>query len=793
MKKLFNYAIVLLAGLTVALSCSKIEKEIDNPVVEPETEVVSIPVTVMATLPDVDTKVAFEATFDAASKPTAMKRTWEASDKLRVIDSTNPSMYEDLDLESGDGTPTAVFHGNLKFTASSYNVEVVEAQAHTTSYGVQTQAANGDTNHLQFVASATGVTDLTSAITLNETSGVLGIIAQMPAAATDIESVEIVNMSTNASVVKINLTNPAVGTDPVLKLFANVSAGWTWAAGEYFIRFNAPSTAAHTVYTRYYNLASDVVFGTQASGVGEYRPIKLNCSHTDQHAGPATADGSTAEKAYLIADKYQLQAMGSLMEDSATKYFKLLCNIDLLGETWVAPNNAGSFAKGVDFDGNNKTISNLTCSSGAYPSFIGVLNGSIKDLVFENATITAGSNVAGVLAGYIGSSSASVSGTCSGITVNNSTVTGSKRGLGGMAGYVSKLSAPVSDCHVNNTSVTSTADRVGGLAGQTEKNMEVNNCSANGITAQGTTNIGGLVGVHYGKAINCTSSGTIVSSNTTKDADIALGGIAGYFQNGLISKCSSSVNINQTTNGRDIGGLVGKMLNATTLEKSFATGNVKGIQRNVGGLVGLVSHTSDPATISDCYCTGSVDANSYCGGLIGLYEKGDLTITNCYSSSIVNVTSFAVGGLIGVVGTADLQMSKSAAWNPSVTAVSIGSGNWSSAAVVAVAFPSCTLTDNYRNPSMALTAYWGNTGGYTVALAADYSQPNVSGSAHLTDSTGAVMTDASTSNNSANPHYPQYPYQGKVEAGKTLSELASTTLGWDASIWDFTGDLPTLN
>lgn len=28
--------------------------------------------------------------------------------------------------------------------------------------------------------------------------------------------------------------------------------------------------------------------------------------------------------------------------------------------------------------------------------------------------------------------------------------------------------------------------------------------------------------------------------------------------------------------------------------------------------------------------------------------------------------------------------------------------------------------------------------------------------------------------------------------GKTLSQLASTTLGWSSDIWDFTGDLPTL-
>ncbi len=52
------------------------------------------------------------------------------------------------------------------------------------------------------------------------------------------------------------------------------------------------------------------------------------------------------------------------------------------------------------------------------------------------------------------------------------------------------------------------------------------------------------------------------------------------------------------------------------------------------------------------------------------------------------------------------------------------------------------------------------------------------------------MTDTALA--SGQPHYPQYAYHGKVEPGKTLSQLASTTLGWSSDVWDFTGDLPTL-
>ncbi|MBQ2102241.1 MAG: hypothetical protein II479_01595 [Bacteroidales bacterium] len=41
--------------------------------------------------------------------------------------------------------------------------------------------------------------------------------------------------------------------------------------------------------------------------------------------------------------------------------------------------------------------------------------------------------------------------------------------------------------------------------------------------------------------------------------------------------------------------------------------------------------------------------------------------------------------------------------------------------------------------------------------------------------------------------YGRWAYHGKhVAPGTKLSALASTTLGWSASIWDFSGDTPVL-
>ena len=776
MRKIVNITLAALAFVVLSAACSKVEPVDETPAVKV--------MTIQATISDAATRVTFDPAFGSDFKPTAMAHTWQTGDKLRITDAADASKTAEFELIDGAGTATGKFQGE-GFEAASYNVEAVPVGSFATGF-TQTQAKDGATDHLMFVATATGVTDL-SAIALTETSGILGFIAKLPAGVAG--TVKCLEISTKVMgfpvTVTLNLTaQEDVDSDDVLKVYANTPAGFALPAGsEVFLKFKS-TNADHSVYTRYQKFESGIV-----PVAGKFNYVKMNCAHIDQYAG-AEDDGMDGNP-YLIADKYQMLAMKDLMEDGAATSFRLLADIDLAGEDWTVLNNGDGFAKGINLDGEGHTISNLTVGGGqVYPSFVGVLNGSVKNLVFNGATITGGSQVAGVLAGYIGSSSSAIAGDISDITVKNSKVTGSKRGLGGIAGMLSKVTEAVGNCHVINTTVTSEADRVGGLFGQTEKGILVKDSSAEDVKASGTINIGGLVGVGYGSFTNCTSSGSIFSTNTENNKDIALGGLVGYFENGTISKCSSSVTIEQTTNGRDIGGLIGKMLIAK-VEKSYSTGNVSGLQRNVGGLIGLITNNgSADSVVSDCYCTGSVHANAYSGGLLGLFEKGNAVISNCYSTSEVDGLGFAMGGLIGVAAAATIEMKNSAAWCGSVKAGNVGEGNWSSGAVVGVTFPTCTMTGNYRNPSMKLTAYWGTEEGYTVQLASDFNHADVSSATPLTDNTGAQMTDVSTAN--GQPHYPQYPYQGHVDTGKTLSQLASTTLGWSSDVWDFSGDMPKL-
>ncbi len=772
MKKIVSILSAALALIALSAACNKV-----NPVDETPA---SKTITIKATLSDAATRVTFDPAYDGDSKPTAMAHTWQTGDKLRITDASDASKTALFDLVDGAGSTTGTFEGT-GFEAASYNVEAVPQGSFSSGF-TQTQAKDGATDHLQFVATATGVTDLEN-FSLTETSGIVGVIAKLPEdVAGTITALEIEAKVTGLPMpiqVTVNLTaQEDVDSDDILKVYANAPTGFAIPAGaEVFLRFKS-NNPDHTVYTRYQKFDSNLL-----PVPGKFNYVKFNCKDIDKFAG-AGNDGSSTDP-YQIADKYQMLAMQNLLKEEETICFSLLADIDLENEDWTPLNTSGSFAKGLFFEGNGHTVKNFkSTSSNPYPSFAGVLNGTVKDVTFDGATIDAGNNTAGVLAGYIGSGTA-VFGSISGITVKNSTVSGTKQRLGGIAGYVKNISGTIDDCHVINTTVESAADRVGGLFGQFDKSFMASNCTAENVSVHGTINIGGLVGVGYGNFTDCTSSGTVSSTNTTSNADIALGGLVGYFENGVISHCSSSASIDQTTNGRDIGGLIGKML-AGTVEKSFATGDIQGMQRNVGGFIGLISNSSGTSTVTNCYSTGSVTGNAHSGGFIGYFEKGKAVISDCYATGSVS-GSFSMGGLIGYVANNGLSMSKSAAWNGSVTAASIAVDNWSSGAVVGVTFPNCTLKDNYRNPSMALTVWW--------VPDADYNHPNVSTGTPLvvkdiTDGTLRQLSSAGLGNTQDN--YPQFAYHGKVEAGKTLSQLASTTLGWDSDVWDFTGDVPTL-
>jgi hypothetical protein len=356
-----------------------------------------------------------------------------------------------------------------------------------------------------------------------------------------------------------------------------------------------------------------------------------------------------------------------------------------------------------------------------------------------------------------------------GTVIDNSTVTGSVTGnnyTGGFAGYVDSGAPVISNCNVSGTVTAQSA--CGGFVGQTMTGVFAN-CSTSAI---------------------CSFSG---SNN---------GGFAGQAHGGTFTRCHSSGNITETGSGSVYGGFLGLIPNGSvSIQRCYATGDVSSDSSSISAFIGSITQGTDmtigSVIVENCYATGNIiNSNQIRGGLVGRIESAtSVSISNCYASGSV-VGSFRLGGLIGNIGTKNVTVEHCAAWNSSVTASSVGNSNWSSGAIVGTAYPSCTLTDNYRKPDMALKAFWGNVTGYTYELTSNYQHANVDGSSDSTylvvkDKTTGVEAPSTTATLSGG-NYPIFPYHGKVEAGKTLSQLASSTLGWSGDVWDFSGPLPLL-
>ena len=244
MKKI-NILTAALAIVALSAACSK-----ETPVQEAPA---AKTITISARLSEAVTRVSFEASFDGNGKPTGMSHAWEAGDQLLVTDSSDPSVSAVFDLVGGEGTANGKFEGKA-FEAASYDVEVIPNGTFVTG-NEQTQAKDGATDHLKYVAAATGITDLAE-ISLTETSGIIGIIAKLPeGAAGTIDRLEIETSDDDfATSTKLTVALTAqedADADDILKVYANVPAGWTVPAGtKMFLRFGS-TNADHTVYTRY--------------------------------------------------------------------------------------------------------------------------------------------------------------------------------------------------------------------------------------------------------------------------------------------------------------------------------------------------------------------------------------------------------------------------------------------------------------------------------------------------------------------------------------------------------------
>lgn len=578
MKKYFSIALAALALVAMTAACSK-EKNVDE---SPASQTM----TIKATISEAATRVTFDPSFDENFKPTAMAHTWQEGDKLRITDSSNSSNTAVFDLVDGAGTATGTFQGT-GFDAASYDVEAIPVGTFNTSTE-QTQAKDGATDHLQFVATATGVTDLED-FSLTETSGIIAVIAKLPAGvAGTINALEIEAKVPNYPIsVKftINLTEQEdVDSDDVLKLYANAPAGFVVPAGaDGFLRFKS-TNPAHTVYTRYQKFTTAI-----APVAGKFNYIKMNCAHIDQYAG--VEDDGMEENPYLIADKYQLQAMNSIIaEEDVISYFKLVSDIDMSGVTdWVPQNVTSPYDHGVNFDGAGHTISNFSCTDKTYAGFFGVLYGVCKNVNFTNATISQSlSSACGILAGYAGSGDMNAE--ISNVHVQGTvTMTGNKTGIGGLVGTVGN--ATIDACSADVV-VNSGKNYVGGLFGYSKKVIVKNCWTAGSVT--GDQRVGGICGGILG------TGDSIINCYSIADLDGSAGFAAKRSVGGIVGHANLDKGDQNETRMPDnvVSGCIAWQ---STINTRTYVGEVCGDSNDFYSSGAIVAFTATHNTLKDCY------------------------------------------------------------------------------------------------------------------------------------------------------------------------------------------------
>ncbi len=181
---------------------------------------------------------------------------------------------------------------------------------------------------------------------------------------------------------------------------------------------------------------------------------------------------------------------------------------------------------------------------------------------------------------------------------------------------------------------------VGGLAGWFEGGI-VSNCYVTGnIYGEGT--VGGLIGNSgnlNGIIINSHSDANVNYIGSGAEFDTIFGGLVGY----AFGNISNSYSTGNVAGYGEVGGLAGRIdSDGAGIFNSYASGNVSG-NNKVGGFSGAMGR----GTLSNSYSSGSVDGGDYTGGLVG-YDIGiGGIVSNSYSTG--NVTGFSnVGGLAGL-------------------------------------------------------------------------------------------------------------------------------------------------
>lgn len=365
----------------------------------------------------------------------------------------------------------------------------------------------------------------------------------------------------------------------------------------------------------------------------------------------ATTEGLTqVDGVYQIEDGADLVAFAALVNGGDTDANAILVNnIDLTNLTYTPIGTSYSNPYSGTFDGNDKTISNVTITgsdasdSQIWAGIFACVSGTVKDFTLDNVDInntsTASSGTDSDQAASGTAVAALIGGTVENVdALSTCSVNGIYR-TGGIVGSSKDVGAEITDC-VNAAPVTGTGNYTGGIVGAAHNVW--------GLTWDMGTTISG-----------CTNTAAVTGTSE-------VGGIAGYADRAIVEDCTNEGTVTGTGN-YGTGGIVGcDIFNryysifapdlGSTIENCVNSGSVTAPR--AGGILGsfvVAPGDSQPSrdtysTINSCTNTGAISSsatNGKCGAIYGApisYAQGDAD--TAVSHMKVSIENCKVGGSV---------------------------------------------------------------------------------------------------------------------------------------------------
>ena len=313
------------------------------------------------------------------------------------------------------------------------------------------------------------------------------------------------------------------------------------------------------------------------------------------------------------------------------KFIELAADIDF-ENTYVKP--AGKSAqmsfKGT-LDGKDYTLKNAKIGDGtaSHQAFFYLLNGTVKNLKFDNITVTGGNaNSAASSAAVLTAGQSTVAFTIENCHITNSSViSGPEQGTvggsyaGGFVGRTNNASVAIRNCSISNSTITAANENAGGIVGFLGAGIiDDAKSTGNTIKTENKGVAGGVVGFLSGSAtiINISSS-----NNTCIVKNPASGGAGG-----VVGNCNS--NDAKMINIYSAGNQMKTLAHSYTLY----LGGVLGGNGTVYSAL-LANCLVESASVDYVYTAASDKPYAACVGIIAGYPN--ITWDNCiYNQTLRN-------------------------------------------------------------------------------------------------------------------------------------------------------------